>query len=154
MADSAEKSLVSRNEGLLAEPAPNKIALGSLQQLDITGLSNDQITQLRQKHAEGMISLNHKGLEMQADVGATSATLHTLATSVRQVSEGGDAVTITHVQKNSVGHTEIIMGNTEAAHKGKLSRASRGEKDQTLLYVIIAAVVAIVIGVAIAYGGR
>ena len=47
-----------------------------------------------------------------------------------------------------------MMGNTEAALKGKISRASRGEKDQTLLYVVIAAVVAIVIGVAIAHGGR
>lgn len=149
MNDTTKNQLETRGEALPVEAKQNKIQLGTLQQLDVTGLNENQIEQLRMKHAEGMIALNHKAQEMQMDVGATSAALGTMASNVRQVSEAGDAITVTHVQKNSIGQTEVIMGNTEAAAKGKISRAARGESDRTLWYVIIAAVVIIVIALAI-----
>ena len=146
MPEASEKTETGGNL-VVSGSKETKITLGTLQHLDVTDLSTDQIAQLRVKHAEGMIDLNRKGLEMQGDVGATSAALHTLASTVKQVSEAGDAVTVTHVQKNSLGQTEVIMGNTQSALKGKISRASRGESDKTILLAIIAAVVAIVLGI-------
>lgn len=85
----AEASDKMETSGSLAVPGAKetRITLGTLQNLDVTGLNPDQITQLRMKHADGMIDLNRKGLEMQGDVGATSAVLQTLATTVNKVSE-------------------------------------------------------------------
>jgi t-SNARE complex subunit (syntaxin) len=138
------KQVIRTGEVLPAEPAtPNKIQLGAPNQIDMTGLTEQQVQQLRLKHAEGMLALNHKAQELHIDVAAMNAGLNTMASTVEKLSEAGDSVTITNVQKNALGQTEVIMGNTETAMKGKISRAQRGDKDRTLWYVIIAAVVII-----------
>jgi hypothetical protein len=145
MSDTPNKPVMKTGEVLPAGPVPlNTIQLGALTQLDTTGLTEQQVQQLRMKYLEGLVTLEQKKQELQIDVGATAATLNTMAVNVKQMSEAGDAVTITHVQQNSLGHTEVMMGNTETAMKGKVSRAQRGETDKTLWYVIIAAVVIIV----------
>jgi len=139
------KQVIKTGEVLPVAPAPsNKIQLGAPNQIDTTGLTEQQVQQLRLKYAEGMIALNQKAQELQMDVAAMNAGLNTMASTVKEVSEAGDAVTITNVQKNALGQTEVIMGNTETAMKGRISRAQRGDKDRTLWYVIIAAVVIIV----------
>ena len=139
------KQVIKTGEVLPAAPAPsNKIQLGAPNQIDTTGLTEQQGQQLRVKHAEGMIELDQRRQGLQTDIDAMSAGLHMFASTVEKLSEAGDAVTITNVQKNALGHTEVVMGNTETAKTGKISRAQRGEHDRTLWYVIIAAVVIIV----------
>jgi hypothetical protein len=144
------KQVVKTGEVLPAEPSSNKIQLGAPNQIDLTGLTEQHIQQLRLKHADGMLELNRRAQELHVDVAAMNAGLDTMASTVEKVSKAGDAVTITNVQKNALGQTEVIMGNTEAAARGKISRAQRGDQDRTLWYVIIAAVVIIVIVMAFA----
>lgn len=145
-----KQELIKAGETLPSEQGPKKIQLGPLTSIDTLGLTEEQVQQLTMKHAEGMIELNKKAQELQIDVGATRASLEIMAANVQKVSEAGDAVTITNVQKNALGHTEIVMGNTDAAAKGRLSAAQRGEPDRTLWYVIIAAAVIVIIALAFA----
>ena len=62
-----------------------------------------------------------------------------MANQTEQVSKAGDSVTISHAHTSTLGRTEVLMGNTEKAAKGKLSRSQTGEDDNTMKYVIIIA---------------
>ena len=57
--------------------------------------------------------------------------------------EEGLSVTETTTHDHGTGRTELIVGNTKNAERGKLSGAQRGTEDHTLWYVIIAALVII-----------
>lgn len=119
-------------------------------ELKIDGLSKEQVQQLMMKYNEGLLDLNKKAQELQIDVGALDVALTTFANNTQRVSEAGDSVTITHSQTSTLGRTEIMMGNTAKAAKGKLSRSQTGEEDRTLLYVGIGAIVLIILALILA----
>ena len=59
------KQVIKTGEVLPVAPAPsNKIQLGAPNQIDTTGLTEQQVQQLRLKYAEGMIALNQKAQEL------------------------------------------------------------------------------------------
>ena len=71
--------------------------------------------------------------------------LISMNTQTHQASLQGQSMTVEHTQNSSVGRTEVIVGNTEKAAKGKISRSATGEPSQLPFIAIIAAVTAIVI---------
>ncbi len=113
--------------------------------LKLAGLTDTQISELKVKYVEGRIDLAHKAEELGLDVQALDKTLSTLAKQTASVSEAGDAVTMTHSHTNTLGRTEVIMGNTDKAKTGKLTKSQTGEDDNTLKYWLIAGGVIIVI---------
>jgi hypothetical protein len=123
------------------------IKLGDLTQIDTTGLSPEQVQQLQIKHAEGMIDVNRKAQALKVEVGALGAGLDTMGTAVKNATEAGSSATITHSQTNTLGHTEVMLGNTETAAKGKLSGRQAGARDYTLYYVGLGALVIIVLAI-------
>ena len=132
-------------EVIVKEEDPKNIVLGDMQSFQVAGLTDEQIQELKMLHGKGMLDIHKKAQELKVDVGALDATLSTLATQTEAVSKAGDHVTITHSQSTSVGRTEVVMGNTEKAAQGKLSKSQTGEDDNTLKYVIIGAVVTVII---------
>jgi hypothetical protein len=72
------------------------------------------------------------------------STLDQLAHTTREVSDGGNAVTVTHTQTTKIGRTEIKMGNTEEAKSGRLTSSQTGERNWTPYY-IFAGIVAVVL---------
>ena len=54
-------------------------------------------------------------------------------------------MTVTHTQTTAVGRTEVIMGNTETAGKGKLTRTQTGNETNWTPYYIFAAIAAVVL---------
>ena len=52
-----------------------------------------------------------------------------MAEITQEVSASDDAVTVSHTQESSVGRTEVIMGNTEQAMRGRLTKSQTGERD-------------------------
>ena len=140
--------LVERKGGQTpATSSEGAIVLGESNVLQTAGLNETQIQELRMQHAKGMIDIYKKAQELQVDVKALDATLTTMADQTEQVSKAGDSVTMTHSEDSSLGRTEVMMGNTEKAAKGKLSRTQTGEDDNTMKYLIIIAVVAIVVAI-------
>lgn len=53
------------------------INFGSNNVIDLTGLPDDQVNELKRQHASGMIDLKRKAEELKIDVGALSMGLGT-----------------------------------------------------------------------------
>jgi hypothetical protein len=127
----------------------NEIVLGGSNVLQTEGLTEDQIQELKMLHAKGVIDIDKKTQELNIDVKALDATIGTMAAQTEQISKAGDHVTMTHSHDSSLGRTEVMMGNTNKAAKGRLSKSQTGEEDNTLKYVLIIAAVVVVVVVAI-----
>ena len=123
----------------------NIIQLGN-EEIDMTGLTTEQQQQLKIKHAEASIDVNQKKQELIADAGALNHALGTMSHHTEAMAEAGQHVTITHTQDSSLGRTEIIMGTSDAAKKGKLTRTQTGQQvDQTYVFAGVAIFIVIVI---------
>jgi len=139
----ADSEIVSKKDQGIAL-SDQGIALSDQEFLDTTGLTDSQIQELRMQHNKGLIDLKKKALELNIDIKALDATLSTMGEQTSEVSKAGDSVTMSHTQDSELGRTEVMMGNTDAAGKGKLTKTQTGEKDNTLIYVGIAAVVIVI----------
>ena len=121
------------------------IQLGANLQLDLSGLTVEQQQQLRMKHNEAMIDVNKKAQMLVADAGALNHALGTMAHHTGEVASAGQDVTITHTQDSSLGRTEVIMGTSDAAKKGKLTRSQTGQPDLGSTYAWIIGIVVVVL---------
>lgn len=135
--------------------APTSIALATGQTIDLSFVPEAQRNALMTEYMRGTLDIAKKANELHVDVVTLRNTLGTLAETTRQVAQEGNSVTITHTQTTAVGRTEIIMGNTETAGKGKLTRTQTGSETNWTPYYIFAAIAAVVlIAVAIASHGH
>jgi hypothetical protein len=103
-------------------------------------------------YAAGVIDIAKEAHRLHVDVSVLKATLDNLASTTKDVSESGNAVTVSHTQTTKIGRTEIKMGNTDEARSGKLSKTQTGERDWNPYY-IFAGIGAIVL-IAFLFVGR
>jgi hypothetical protein len=137
----------NEQEKRIAKPGagvPTAINLGPSTQMDLSWLTENERKALLVDYAKGMIDISAKAQELHVDAGILRQTLHDLSNATREISESGNSVTITHSQTTKVGRTEVIMGNTQQAQSGKLSKTQAGEKDWTPYY-IFAGILALII---------
>lgn len=114
---------------------PSTINLSPTASMDISFLSEEERKAMLMEHTKGMLDISKKAQELHVDSASLKKTLEDLSESTREVAESDNAVTITHTQTTSIGRTEVIMGNTEQAQSGKLSKSQSGEKDWTPYYI-------------------
>lgn len=107
-------------------------------------LPESQRNALMAEHAKGMLDITRKATEMHVDVAALSAALGTVASTTIQAAKDGNSVTASHAQTTSIGRTEVIMENTDAARVGKLTKTQTGEFNWTPIYIIVG-IIAIVL---------
>ena len=115
------------------------LVMGAGGPIEIAGLTPDQVSALKEQYAQGMIDVQRKASELKVDVEALDATLGSLTTQAQAANQGGVSVTATHTQSTSLGHTEIVLGNTDRAAKGKIAQARGSGDSQPLHYVLILA---------------
>jgi len=108
-------------------------------------LPENQRNALLAEHAKGMLDISRKAIEMNVDVAALSAALGTVASITVQAAKDGNSVTASHVQTTSIARTEVIMGNTDAARLGKLTKSQTGEFNWTPIYIIIGIIALVII---------
>jgi hypothetical protein len=127
------------------QAVPTMIPLGATHQLDLSWMPEEQRRALLTDYAKGALDIGRKANELGMEVSTLRQTLGTLAENTQQVAREGNFVTSTTVHNSSFGRTEVIMGNTETAGKGRLSKSQTGEFNWTPIYVIggIAALVLI-----------
>lgn len=133
-------------------PTDKSLKLTQSDVLDLSGLSDSQISELRLQHAKGLLSLQQKAQEMKIDVAALDASLNSFNDQTSKATQAGTSATIQHSQTTSIGRTEVIIGNTDRAAAGKMSRSAVGEKDRTLIIIGIIAVAVVL--VAMFVGGK
>lgn len=133
-------------------PKDKSLKLTQNDVLDLSDLSESQVSELRLQHAKGLVSLQQKAQEMKIDVAALDASLNSFNDQTAKATQAGTSATIQHSQTTSIGRTEVIIGNTDRAAAGKLSRSAAGEKDRTLIIIGIIAVAVVL--VAMFMGGK
>lgn len=130
-------------------PIPSSVALSPTTSLDLSWLTEEKRAALLEEHARGMLDISRRAQEMHVDVAALSAALGTVSNTTVQASKDGNSVTASHVQTTSVSRTEVIMGNTDAARVGKLTKTQTGEFNWTPIYVIIGIIALVMIASAL-----
>jgi hypothetical protein len=149
MSDKEEKGkseMVIREEGKITLPPEKSIRIGS-EHIDLTGLTEEQIQALKEKYADGMIEVGIKHAETGVDTKALDRKLDTMAEHTKALAKEGAAVTITSTLEDTIGRTEIMMGTSDAAKAGKLSRSQTGQRDLTLVWIGLGVFVIIVIAI-------
>ncbi|GAA4815409.1 hypothetical protein GCM10023232_08920 [Sphingosinicella ginsenosidimutans] len=129
---------------------PTSVPLSPSTNLDLSWLPEAQRAALLADYTRGMLDLSQKAQELHVDVGALKSTLATLTETTKQVADAGNAVTVSHTQTSAIGRTEVIMGNTDNARSGKLSRSQTGERDWTPIYILVGIVALVLIAAAFA----
>jgi hypothetical protein len=141
---SNSNSLTRTDGGSVPVLQPNQfLAFGDASGVTLSGLTEQQQRALIEQHARGLVDVNRKAAELGVDVQALGKVLDQGVAITRQASQDGNSATFTHSQTSSIGRTEVIIGNTETASQGKMSRSQTGERDKTMIYLGIAAVVII-----------
>jgi hypothetical protein len=124
---------------------PTSIALATGQVIDLSFIPENQRSALMAEYMRGTLDIARKANELHVDVVTLRNTLGTLTDTTRQVAQDGNSVTVTHTQTTAMGRTEIIMGNTETAGKGKFTRSQVGGDTNWTPYYIFAAIAAVVL---------
>ena len=127
---------------------PKEINLSPTASLDLSFLPEKERKELLVSYTKGMVDLGVKAQELNVDASALRKTMDDMSDTVRTAGSDGAAVTVTHTQTSSVGRTEVIMGNTEHAKKGRLSKSQTGETNFTPFY-IFGGILALIIIVAL-----
>ena len=130
---------------------PTKIDLTPGTSMDISWLPESERKVLLTDYTKGILDISRKAQELHVDSAALKKTLDDLSATTKEVSESGNAVTISHTQTTSVARTEVIMCDTQQAQSGKLSKGQTGEKDWTPYY-IFGGILALIIIVALMNG--
>jgi hypothetical protein len=86
--------------------------------LDISNLPQEQQNALTTKLAEARIDLAKKAAETQMDLGNLDQRIGRMGDGARAAQKDGTAFTATNKNTDSTGETEIVIGNTKAAHNG------------------------------------
>jgi hypothetical protein len=143
MAGPESKSVVPSQSSV-----PSQVQLGPNTTVDLSWMTEAERRALLTDYTKGMMDLSLRAQKLNVDVAALDNTLRTMSATVKDVTKDGTAVTISNVQETSVGRTEVLIGNTDKARSGRLSKSQTGEFDWTPVYYIVG-VIALIIIVAI-----
>jgi len=106
-------------------------------------------TALLVEYARGQIDIGKKAAELGVEAKSLEATLSIMSNATNDVASKENSVTITHTQTSSVGRTEVLMGNTPQAQKGKLTKSQTGQADWTPYYVAGGMIAIVLIALAV-----
>jgi len=136
-----ERKRPSTRSSELSVSPDKELHVGGEVTLDLTGLTEEQVQALKAKYAEMVIESKAHELKIATDLQALDRALSTMASKTAEVADQeGASVTMTKTQDDAMGRTEIIMGTSEAAKSGKLSRSQAGT-DNMRMWVIVAAII-------------
>lgn len=128
-----------------------------IQQIESSDLPKDVRDQLKADALKRLNENDDRFTKIKQDVNALGASLGTMSQSGADMAEAGMTMTVTKTQDDNLGRTEVIVGNSEAAQRGKLTRSQTsgmGDLSSSTLILIGLIIVAVtIIAVAFASGG-
>ena len=111
--------------------------LGDSQTLDLSQLTDEQKNAVQVRINEAKIDLATKEATAKLDIQATKETIDGHVQTSNTATQQGTSYTATISQDTSIGRTEVVVGNTERAAKGKMSRSGAGQSDISLKAILI-----------------
>lgn len=152
MADDDDKNreLVKRQQPAPTPPVVRAqpvrtIQLGKQDVLDVTNLAPREQDALEAEAHRKAIERDDRRQRIGEDLTATAAQIRTFTDAVENTAAQNAAVTITNTKEDSLGRTEMMFGNTDAARAGKLSRSQQGLGDNTKFWILLAVIAGVVI---------
>ncbi len=121
------------------------IQLGQQDTLDVTNLAQREQDALEVEAHQRAIDRDDRAQRLKQDLTVTAVQINTYTKAVGDTTAQNAAVTITNTKDDSLGRTEMIFGNTDAARSGKLSRSQQGFGDNAKLWILLAIIAAVVI---------
>ena len=128
------------------QKSDNKLKITSnieSQELDLSYLTEAEIAELKKQYIKNSLEIQKKAADLKIEIGALDSTLKSFTEQTKNASESGTSATITHSQTSALGRTEVIIGNTDRAANGKISRSGRGIDDKVIIITGIMAVTVI-----------
>ncbi len=126
----------------VAQPEGNRITLGNLGEIDTTGLSEEQISALKERQLQTMIDLQGTMVGGQLENATMGGKLEHMTNTARETAESGNSALMQLSEQTKSGSFKATIGTGEEAGKQGLPQ---GKFDRPLIYVIIGAVAAIVV---------
>jgi hypothetical protein len=123
-----------------AQPPAKSINLGPTNMLDLTDLPDDQVAELKRQFSTGMIDVKIKAEQLKNEIGGLSMGLGMFNDEAAKATQANVSFTATHSQKTTFGETNVVIGNTEQAARGKVPAS-----DKTLWIIGIIAICAVII---------
>jgi len=102
---------------------------------DMAELSEETRQELSRQHFSNLIENQRKQVEAAIDAKILETKLKTMGKQTGEAIDDGADITISNVKEDVMGRTEIIMGNSEAAQKGKLTRSQQGKRGSFLGWI-------------------
>ena len=153
MSGNNDKSVVPTSGGTPSTQAGSFIIpLTPAAGVDLSHLPEAQRLTLMHDYSRGMLDVSRRAQELGVDAQALANTLGVLSASVDKATQNGTAATASFSNASSIGRVEVVMGNTDTARAGKLTRSQTGERDWTPFYVFGGLVALVLIAALI--GGR
>jgi hypothetical protein len=126
---------------------PQSIVLGNIKEISLAGLPENVVQELRREYAKGMLDVNVAAMKYGVETQALAAVLRNMSQETAAATKDNTAITITRTQQDTLGKTEVIMGNTDTARKGKLTRSQAGLPDYTLAWIVAGVIVIIILAI-------
>ena len=121
------------------------IQLGQQDTLDVTNLPSREQDALEVEANRRAIERDDRAQRLRQDLTVAAAQINTFTKAVSDTTAQNAAVTITNTKDDSLGRTEMIFGNTDAARSGKLSRSQQGFGDNPKFWLLLAVIAGVVI---------
>ncbi len=122
-----------------------KLRLGAQEELDLSNLGTVEQRAIEAKFLEKAIERDDRRQRLKDDLTATAAQLDQFTRAVGDATANNAAATITNAKEDSYGRTEMILGNSDAAKTGKLSRSQQGLSDNARFWTLLAIIAGVVI---------
>ncbi|MGA2496918.1 MAG: hypothetical protein ABSH20_04210 [Tepidisphaeraceae bacterium] len=121
------------------------IQLGQQDSLDVTSLPQREQDVLEVEAHRRAIERDDRAQLIQQDLTATAAQLNLYSKAVSDAAAQNTAATITNTKDDHLGRQEVMIGNTDTARTGKLSRSQQGFGDNTKVWILLAIIAGVVV---------
>ncbi len=147
MNDKENKDVVKKplTEATKSSEVPISLDMGSMQSLDVSKLNQEQQQALQLKLNEAKIDLAASAKKAQIDLEVTKSKMDLHSEMSKNASEDGTAYTGTDSFDSSIGRIEMVVGNTERAAKGKMTRSGAGMEDISMKVIITVGIVIVIL---------
>ena len=132
---SNEGEETTKNVAVRVDHTPTAVNFGPTATIDLAGIPEEERSKMLADYNSKILDVSATAHRMKVDSDALRATLNSLSNTTNEAAQDGNSVTITHTNETSLGRTEIIMGNTDQAKTGKLTKSQTGERDLTPYYI-------------------
>jgi hypothetical protein len=107
------------------------------QEIDLADLPEETKNELKTEMTRKVIENADRQVKIGQDVQSLSASLNTMSTSSTEMAQEGLTMTISNTKDDNLGRTEILIGNSDAAQRGKFSRTQSGGSNLSMSTVLL-----------------